>query len=173
MRCLVQSVAVVAIMATTAAAQPAQPLSPADTPGRRWAVSAGYEVFSLRDISRNSRPPDASPISWRGAGPSVSGRYDIVGGRASHVIDVTAARARNFSYAGPSRSTLAPSADLAIRFAASYEYRRYFWRDVLFDGLDIGAGAQGLATRVGFDRHITHALATSTRITGAGAAGAI
>lgn len=74
---------------------------------------------------------------------------------------------------GPSRSIAALRSDLASRFAVSYEYRRYLWRDVLFDGLDVGAGAQGIATRVGFDRHITQDLATKARITGGGFAGVV
>jgi hypothetical protein len=173
MRHLAQALAAAAVLTTTAAAQPAPAPAPAEAAGRRWSVSAGYEVFSLRDISRNIRPPDASPISWRGAGPAVIGRYDVESRRVSHVIEITAARASNFSYAGPSRSTPALPSDLAGHFAASYDYRRYPWRDLLTDGLDIGVGAQGLATRVGFDRHITAALVTKTRITGGGGAGVI
>lgn len=166
-------VVAVIVMTATAAAQPAPASSSSETPGRHWSVSAGYEVFSLRDISRNVRPPDASPISWRGAGPAVVGRYDIERRRASHLIEGTAARAADFAYAGPSRSTPALAADLASHFAASYEYRRYLWRDLLIDGLDVGVGARALATRVGLDRHITSALATRTRMTGGGGAGVV
>lgn len=173
MRPLVQSIVAMAVLTTTAVAQPAPSPAPDQTARKLWSVSAGYEVFALRDISRSGRPPDASPISWRGSGPSVSGRYDITRGRSVHVIEAMAARARDFSYAGPSRSTAALAGDLASRFAATYEYRRYLWRDLLFDGLDLGLGAQGLATRVGFDRHITSTLATQTRITGGGAAGIV
>ena len=165
--------AAMAVLTATAAAQPAPASSVTETPGRRWSVSAGYEAFSLRDISRNIRPPDASPVSWRGAGPAVSARYDIERERTSHLLEASAARASNFSYVGPSQSTRAAAADLASRFAASYEYRRYPWRDVLIDGLDAGIGAQTLATRVGFDRHITQTLATTTRITGVGGAGVL
>ena len=173
LRSLVQSYVVVAVMTTTAAAQPSPSPARDEEARNLWTVSAGYEVFALRDISRSGRPPDASPISWRGSGPAVSGRYDIARRRSVHVIEVTAARARDFSYAGPSRSTSALASDLASRVAATYEYRRYLWRDLLFDGLDVGLGAQGLATRVGFDRHITPTLATTTRITGGGAAGVV
>lgn len=173
MRQLVESIVAIAVLTTTAAAQPAPSPAPGQTARNLWSVSAGYEVFALRDISRNGRPPDASPISWRGSGPSVSGRYDINRGRSAHVIEAMAARARDFSYAGPSRSTSALASDLASRVAATYEYRRYLWRDLAFDGLDVGLGAQGLATRVGFDRHITSTLATKTRTTGGGAAGIV
>ena len=82
-------------------------------------------------------------------------------------------RAGDFTYEGPSRSTAAARSDLASRFAASYEYRRYPWRDVLFDGLDVGVGVQGLATRVGLERHITPTLETKTRIAGGGFGGVI
>lgn len=173
MRRLVQSVAAIAVLTATASAQPAPPPARLETSTSGWSVLAGYEVFALRDISRNGRPPDASPVSWRGSGPSVAGRYDIVGGRSSHLIEATAARARDFSYVGPSRSIAARPSDLASRFAVTYEYRRYPWRNILFDGLEVGVGAQGLATRAGFDRHITQALTTKTRITGAGFAGVI
>ena len=173
MRPLVQSIVAIAVLTTTAVAQPAPSPAPDQATRNLWSVSAGYEVFALRDISGNLRPPDASPVSWRGSGPAVSGRYDINRGRSAHVIEAVAARARNFSYAGPSRSTAALAGDLASRVAASYEYRRYLLRDLLFDGLDVGLGAQGLATRVGFDRHITPTLAAKTRISGGGAAGVI
>lgn len=173
MRRFVQSVAAIAVLTATASAQPAPPPAPVETSTVGWSVLAGYEVFALRDISRGGRPPDASPVSWRGSGPSVSGRYDIVRGRSSHLIEATAARARDFSYVAPSRSMAALRSDLASHFAVTYEYRRYPWRNILFDGLDLGVGAQGLATRAGFDRHITQALATKTRITGGGAAGVI
>ena len=173
MRPLVLSIVAMAVLTPTAVAQPSPSPASDQTASNLWTVSAGYEVFALRDISRNMRPPDASPVSWRGSGPSVSGRYDINSGRSAHVIEAMAARARNFSYAGPSRSTAALGGDLASRVAATYEYRRYLWRDLLFDGFDIGLGVQGLATRVGFDRHITPTLATKTRITGGGAAGVI
>ena len=173
MRPLVLSIVAMAVLTTTAVAQPSPSPGPEATARNLWSVSAGYEVFALRDISRSGRPPDASPISWRGSGPSVSGRYDIIRRRSAHVIEAMAARARDFSYAGPSRSTSALASDLASRVAATYEYRCYLWRDLVFDGLDIGLGAQGLATRVGFDRHITSTLATTTRITGGGAAGVV
>ncbi len=173
MRRFVQSVAAIAALTATASAQPAPPPAPLETSMGGWSVLAGYEVFALRDISRSGRPPDASPVSWQGSGPSVAGRYDIVGGRSSHTIEGTAARARDFSYVGPTRSTAALASDLASHFAVTYEYRRYPWRNVVFDGFDIGVGAQGLATRTGFDRHITQALATQTRITGGGFAGVI
>lgn len=83
MRRLVQSMIAIAVLTATAFAQPAPPPAPAETPASRWSVSAGYEVFALRDISRNTRPPDASPVSWRGSGPSVSGRYDMVRARSA------------------------------------------------------------------------------------------
>ncbi len=173
MRRFVQAVTAIVVLTATAFAQPAPPPAPVETATRRWSMSAGYEVFALRDISRSGRPPDASPVSWQGSGPSVSGRYDIVRSRSSHLIEATAARAHDFSYVGPSRSVEALRSDLAGRFAVTYEYRRYPWRDVLFDGLDIGVGAQGLATRVGFDRHITQTLTSHTRITGGGFAGVV
>ena len=173
MRRLVQAIAATAALSATAGAQPAPTSATPEIAGNRWSVAAGYESFALRDISRNGRPPDASPISWRGAGPSVSGRYDIDRERSSHLIEATVSRAGDFTYEGPSRSTAAARSDLATRFAASYEYRRYPWRDVLFDGFDVGVGVQGLATHVGFERHITQTLETRTRIAGGGFAAVV
>jgi len=175
MRCLIPGIVAAAALtaATPASAQPAPPPAAIEEPSRGWSALAGYEVFSLRDIFRNVKPPDASPISWRGAGAAVSGRFERSGPRSAHLVFGSVARARDFAYVSPARSFDAMRADFAARMDARYEYRRYFWRDVGADGLDIGVGAQGIGTHVGFDRHITAALATRTRITGGGLAGVI
>jgi hypothetical protein len=175
MRCLIPGFVAAAALtaATMASAQPAPPPAAIEEPSRGWSALAGYEVFSLRDISRNIRPPDASPVAWRGSGQAITGRYESSRLRSAHLIDGSVARVRDFSYVSPARSFDAMRADFAARMDARYEYRRYFWRDVGADGLDIGVGGQGIATHVGFDRHITAALATRTRITGGGLAGVI
>lgn len=117
MRRLFQSAAVIVVMTTTAAAQPAPAPSASETTGRRWSVSAGYEVFSLRDISRNIRPPDASPISWRGQGPVVIGRYDIERGRAG----VLAIRWRRHDFDGYASSQYSyGSYRRRVEFGAAY-----------------------------------------------------
>jgi hypothetical protein len=173
-RLIISSVAAAAALtAAAASAQPAPPPAAIEEPSRGWLVQAGYEGFTMRDISRYQRPPDASPVSWHGEGPAISGRYHISGRRSTHLFDASVAGARDFVYVAPTRTVNALSGDKASRFEGRYEYRRYFWRDVGADGLDIALGVQGIGSRVAFDRHITDALATSTRIAGGGVSGVI
>lgn len=174
MRALVLPLMAASVLAAAdTAAQPASPPAPVEMATHGWSAAAGYDVFALRDISRASRPPDASPVSWRGRGPVISGRYEIAGRRSSHLVDAGMARVRHFEYVSPIRAEAAPAADVASRLEARYEYRRYPWRDVFARGFDIGLGVQGIGSRAAFDRHITAALATKVRITGAGVAGVV
>jgi len=169
-RTLAVLIAAMAISAA-AAAQPAPPTPATREPFSGWSAQAGYEVFSLRDISRSGKPPDASPIAWRGTGHVVTGRYEITRLKSAHLFDLSVSRNDNFAYVAPTRSTAANDNDFAARMEARYEYRRYPWRNVGFDGFDIGLGAQVAGTRVAFDRHITQALLTKTRTTGGGLVG--
>ena len=169
--CLTGVFAAVLLTAASASAQPSPP--PAGEALRGWSASAGYEAFSLRDISRSGRPPDASPITWRGEGPSITGRYEITRPRSQHLIDATWLQASGFSYEAPTRSVTALSGDAASRLEGRYEYRRYFWRDLGMDGFDVGFGAQGIGARTALDRQITASLSTKTRIAGGGGAGVI
>jgi hypothetical protein len=173
-RLIISSVAAAAALtaAATAFAQPA-PAAGVEEPARGWLVQAGYEGFTMRDVSRNQRPPDASPISWRGEGPAISGRYHIAGRRSAHLFDLGFASARDFAYIAPTRTVDAMAGDSASRFDGRYEYRRYFWRDVGADGFDIAIGAQGIGSHVSLNRHITTALATNSRMSGGGGAGVI
>ena len=174
MRTLIPAVTLAAMVAASgAAAQPAPVPGAIDTPIHGWSAQAGYETFTMRDVSRNIRPPDASPISWQGEGPVVRGRYEINGRRSAHLFDIGMARATNFAYVAPTRTVDALAGDTASRFEGTYEYRRYFWRDLGMDGLDLGLGVQGIGTRVAFDRHITSALITRTRISGGGVTGVV
>ena len=174
MRALIPAVTSAAILAAgVAGAQPAPAPVAIETPIHGWSAQAGFETFTMRDISRNQRPPDASPISWRGEGPAVWGRYEITGRRSAHLIDVRMARARDFEYVAPTRTVEGLSGDLASRFEGKYEYRRYFWRDVGFDGFDIALGAQGIGSRVALDRQITPAILTKERISGGGGSGVV
>ena len=159
-------------ISAAAVAQPA-PSTQGIGPSHGWSAQTGYEVFSLRDISRSGTPPDASPIAWRGTGPVVTGRYEFTRPRSAHLADVSVSRSGDFAYAAPTRSTAANDNDFAYRMEGRYEYRRYLWRDLGIDGFDIGVGAQGAGARVGFDRHIASALQSKTRITGGGLAGVV
>ena len=174
-RLVVSSVAAATALMTAATtfAQPAPQPPAIDEPSRGWTVQAGYEGFTMRDISRNQRPPDASPISWHGEGPSISARYEIARRRSAHRFDVGVASSGNFTYVAPTRTVDAMAGDSASHLEGRYEYRRYFWRDVGADGIDIALGVQGIGSRVAFERNITPALATSTRTAGGGASGVI
>ena len=169
MRLLIRSAVAAAVILTAAlvSAQPVPP-PPAIETTLGWSAQAGYETFSLRDISRTTRPPDASPISWQGGGTSLAGHFTRSGLRSAHLVDGLVTRTRNFSYESPTRSVEASGSDAAGRFDIRYEYRRYFFRDVGLDGLDIGTGLQAIGLRVSFDRYITPALFTRTRISGGG-----
>lgn len=144
-RLIAAAMVVLAIVATAEAQSQAQP----GTPFTGWSASGGYESFGFRDISRNGRPPDASPVEWRGDGPSVQGRYERARERSSHIGTVSAARAGRFAYAAAGASLPASSADTASRLDARYEYRRHLWNNRGFDGLRISAG---VPTRLATDR---------------------
>lgn len=151
-----------------AAAQPAGASPPAAVPTTGWSATAGYEVFEFRDISRNMDPPDASPVTWRGEGPAMTVKYEHGKGKGRHIADASFAQSGGFEYVSPTRATLAPSADHGSRFEARYEYRRYFWRDLGVDGLDLGGGVQGIYNHRSFERHVSAAAQTSTTMGGGG-----
>ena len=164
----------VAAMLTSAAASAQPPVAPPPSAAidgsHGWSVQGGYESFTMRDISRNGRPPDASPIAWKGEGPSVTSRYAIQRPKSTHLIEAGFRQARSFTYQAPTQSIDAPG-DRASRLAARYEYQRYFWRDLGLDGFDLGLGVQGAGIREVIDRHITASLRATTTIAGGGGAG--
>ena len=161
-------------IAATAAAQPAGATAPAAAaPVTGWSATAGYETFELRDISRNMQPPDASPVTWRGNGPVMTGRYERAGRRSGHIADITYADFGHFEYAGPVRVLSGAAGDAGSRFEARYEYRRYFWRDLGLRGFHLAGGIQGIGARLALERHISSAARTSTRIAGGGFAGVV
>lgn len=166
MRCL--RVALTAAVLVTAADATAQSAPAGSSTTTTWLAQGGYERFALRDISRTTRPPDASPIAWRGAGAAISGRFERSTRRAAQLVDASASHAGNFAYTSPIGSVSAAAADVAGRFDVRYEYRRYFFRDVLVRGLDIGTGLQAVVNHATFERHITTALSASTAINGWG-----
>jgi len=157
-----------------AAAQPAGANAPAAAdPVTGWSVTAGYETFEFRDISRNMNPPDASPVKWRGEGPVVSARYQHTRPRSSHAADVTFSDFGHFEYVSPSRTIAGAGGDAGSQIEAYYEYRRHFWRDLGVRGFSLGGGIQGIGARLALERHISTAVETSTRIAGGGAAGIV
>lgn len=168
MRILLRATLMAALLLATGRATAQPTAGPQVETTHTWSAQAGRETFALRDISRTLRPPDASPVSWRGAGTALSGHFERSGLRAAHLVDAAASRANGFAYVSPTRSVAAADSDFAGRLEVRYEYRRYFFRDVALRGVDFGAGLQGIASRTGFDRHITSTLVTTTRISGSG-----
>ena len=161
------------LTAAAASAQPPAAAPPVATEGQHgWSLQIGYESFTMRDISRNGRPPDASPIAWKGEGPAVISRYAIHRPKSTHQIEAGFRQARSFTYEAPTQSFDAPG-DRASQLAARYEYRRYIWRDLGLDGFDLGLGAQGTGIRQVIDRHITASLRATTTIAGGGGAGVV
>jgi hypothetical protein len=71
-----------------------------------------------------------------------------------HRFEFTATHASHFSLKSPIESVARPNNDAFSRVDARYEYRRYFFSNVLVRGLDIGAGLQGGGTRTQLTRHI-------------------
>jgi hypothetical protein len=117
-----------------------------------WFAAAGAESQSLRDISRGGPPVDASPVEWRGSGPSVSVGYERPGPRRFHRAGLDVSSARSFSYAGPIRRVAAAREDRLLRVEGRYEYRRYPFDDLFIRGFDAGVGVQGIGRRVTFTR---------------------
>jgi len=142
---VVTSATLVVWMMTIAQAVPAPP--PVSlTAG--WFVAAGAESQSQRDISRGGPPVEASPVEWRGSGPSISLGYERPGLRRLHRVTLDVSQARSFSYRGPVQSARAATEDRLARLEGRYEYRRYPLDDVFVRGLDLGVGVQGIGRHV-------------------------
>jgi hypothetical protein len=141
---------------------------PADSLTAGWFVSAGAESQSYRDISRGGPPVDASPIKWRGSGPSISLGYERAGVRRLHRATVDVSHARSFQYEGPVQRMAASREDRLRRIEARYEYRRYPLDDLFMRGFDAGAGVQGIGRRVSYTRAAsTFGLQHNTEVTAA------
>jgi hypothetical protein len=121
-----------------------------------WTVSAGVESQSLRDISRGGPPVDASPVSWRGSGPSLSIGYERGARRRLHRATLDVSQAGSFAYLGPIHRVAASGDDGLNRVEGRYEYRRYPFDDLLMRGLHAGIGVQGIG------RHLTYTRRAST-----------
>jgi hypothetical protein len=124
----------------------------ADRPGGGWFAAAGHESQSFRDISRGGPPVDASPVEWKGSGPSLALGYERRGVRRFHRFSADIAAARSFSYVGPVRREAAPPGDDLLRVEGRYEYRRYPLDDLFVRGLDAGVGVQGIGRRLSYSR---------------------
>jgi hypothetical protein len=118
-----------------------------------WSVSGGRETFTYRDVASQGPPPDASPIEWTGAGPSLFIVHERATARRARRFTIELAKAGSFSYDGPVRAIAAPSADGVSRFEGRYEYRGYVLRDRFVRGFDAGLGIQGGGRRLSLERH--------------------
>ena len=67
-----------------------------DRPGGGWFAAAGPESQSFRDISRGGPPVDASPVEWKGSGPSLALGYERRDVRRFHRFSADIAAARSF-----------------------------------------------------------------------------
>jgi hypothetical protein len=142
-------------------------LTPASSTAQQtgWTASAGHYSFHFRDVSRNQRPVDASPISWNGNGPSVLLQHERATVKRSHRFDLSYAAARNFSYRSPLRSVAATTRDNVTSFDVGYEYRRYPLNDLGVRGFDVGVGATGKAGRLLLHREYAPSLVARDRRT--------
>ena len=120
----------------------------------RWTVAAGVESFWLRDVARTGPPVDGSPISWEGSGPIVWISHDRGSRSRLHHVEGSFASAGGFELRSPIGTTPASKDDSVSRLSGRYEYRRYPWRDVGTNGLDLGIGVEGSGEHLSFDRHV-------------------
>lgn len=139
------------------------------SPPSAWTASAGYESFWLRDVARARRPVDASPVSWEGAGPALVVTYERERPDRLHHFDGSIAIARDFSLQSPVRTLDAADGDHGSRLGARYEYRRYPFRDVGVNGLDLGIGVEGDVEHLAFTRHFAPAIELQSSIVNFGA----
>lgn len=126
-----------------------------------WRVTAGYESIAVRDIARTTRPLDASPVAWRGAGPRLVVDHRRSNARRDHVFLLAAHRAGNFAYETDLTRVERPQDDRYTRVEGRYEYRRYLLTDLVLHGLDLGVGAQTGLSRTRLNRRIDGGLESS------------
>jgi hypothetical protein len=112
-----------------------------------WTASGGVESFTFRDVARSRPPIDGSSVAWRGSGPTLSVTYDRAQPFRLRRIEITASSNGNFGYETGVGVTSRPGSEAARFFSGSYDYRRYFNRRLLIDGLQAGFGVRGLGER--------------------------
>lgn len=146
--------AILMLAVSVADAQSAAPSSPSPAlPAIVWSVEVGYESLWLRDVARTTRPVDASPVSWEGDGPAIAARYDRANPKRLHRFEFSFSSTGHFVYDAVVRTIPRSPDDHATRVGGRYEYRRYPFRDLWIDGLDIGIGVQGLGEHLSLARH--------------------
>jgi hypothetical protein len=164
-QCIARTIALLASLAWTATTH-AQSAPAAAADGRdtaTWRIAAGYDSFQLRDIARSRPPVDASPIAWRGTGPSFFVQRTRADGSRMRRYEASAAFAGNFEYRSPTRSTPRPADDGAWSVDGRYEYRRFVFSTFLPRGLEAGVGVQAIGAISSRQWHIPIELDTRER----------
>jgi hypothetical protein len=108
-----------------------------------WRIGAGYESSWIRDVARSGPPADASPVRRAGHGPALDVQYDRSSLKRLHRFHLSAGWTGGFVYETPTLTQVRPSGEHGFHAGGGYEYRRYFFRDLGFDGLDLGMGVDG------------------------------
>jgi hypothetical protein len=123
-------------------------------PAVTWSAAAGYESYWLKDVARSTRPVDASPVSWEGHGPAIVGFYDRARPGRLHRVEFSYSSASHFVYNAVVRTFPRSPDDRVVRVGGRYEHRRYPFRDLWIDGLEVGIGAQGIGEHLSYTRHM-------------------
>lgn len=130
-----------------------------------WRVAFGRDEAALRDIARCCKPVDASPVTWRGTGTTMLVEHVRLRGTRLQRVEFSVARAGNFVYDSGLEKISRPEGDRFTRLDARYEYRRYFFSDVIVRGLDVGAGISLGGSRSSMSRNMPDNLsATRTHL---------
>ncbi len=153
-----------------AIAQPsASPPDPPSVGEVGWTLVSGYSTASIRDVARTGPPVDASPIALGGEGPYILLRHDRATKVRLHRFELEFSKTGSLSYDSPVGSVAGPGGGHLMRLAGRYEYRRYLFRDLAINGLDIGLGVQGTGERLSFTREVPTAITIDQATLQAGA----
>lgn len=106
-----------------------------------WRATAGYDWFALHDTAQGI---DASPMAWTGSGARLLVQHTRALPMRFHRYELQAAFPRGFEYTSSVDSVPASSRDAIREIEGRYEYRRFVFDDVGWDGLDVGLGVQAL-----------------------------
>lgn len=141
--------------------------------GAQTTGEAGVEQFWYRDIVQTGVPVDGSPISWEGSGPGFAIVHDRGTPGRLHRFEGWFATMGSFALESPVRSLPAPSADSASRIAGRYEYRRYPFRDLWWQGFDVGIGIEGDVEHLSLSRHFDPGIELLTSLNQFGVSGVV
>ena len=126
-----------------------------------WRVAFGRDDAAFRDIARCCKPIDASPVTWRGTGGALLVEHQRLRGARLQRFEFSIARAGKFVYDSGLESISRPEGDRFTRFDVRYEYRRYFFSNVIVRGLDVGAGLSLGGSRSRVSRQIADNLSAA------------